>query len=1201
MNEQLKQALKQEDTILFIGSGISCWSGLPSWTGLLNQLADLLQSTARDATLVRKEIKQDLLQAASYGFDQLTPYEIGNFIRSACQPGLATPHEVHCKIVSLGPRCFITTNYDQLLEESLRKWKHGRPFRVVTNKQPFEEADIIQARALDFIFKPHGDVGDIDSIVLTREQYRKLFEGGEWRHALESLKTLLITRRVVYLGFGLRDPDFLLLRDVLVNTWKKGMRDHYAIMADVSSGEISYWRKNHGIHLVGYSTKELSNGKRDHSKLLDLLDECLQPIVPAAATAAATHAHSEVILSLLRYASGMMRFDSAHPELPLRVHSNKSWGSAHIGFLSTDRWNNTEAKTFLKNGPQRAVLLGLPGAGKTYGFRQAVSQLAQNLHDSCLAQSPALNDLIIPMIAEMKLYKGDLVALLETTIPTGISFGDLASRFRIRLFLDSFNEMPREQWERGAHEMDIPTFLKTYPTVEIIIGSRTDDGLAKLDFPCYRLDEIDQDFLERWLKEQGITIAGRFNHELIDLLSKPFYFQLVASRGVKLPEQPHPRDIYYSFFSNLTVAFTERFNSSLDLVKALASFAYESISKGEEALPVQSLYQSLNKEMQSLGMSQPTPEAVGHWLVSKSLLLPYSGGRVALFHQSVTEFLAANELARRFQATPIILKEKLTWSRWDQAILLTLSILPEGEAESFLKAVMNADFILALRATKYLEVNRESIVGRLLTEIPERIKQPRIQDFEIAWVLEQHVPATEANEVQLNAIMKCGGTVGGAAAAKLLNCKGRVMKDAMIVSLLRKRADYNYCSRLGRALQEFLEKDDLTKIAKMADSIDGEMANDIENSRAHGFVDGASEALAKVKLSAIVEAIIPKDHIPSCSKARIQIVLQCLRNRHSTEALSLAAEILLKGFKDAAVTIHFIAEHGPKDCHLSWTSFSKEHVSFLINLLGDKGDEPWALPALGSLCKRRPDLATYVAEHAQKASGLRRAALFYSLGTNCGDSIFMALENFFCMKPAERKREPEYLLSQMDLNWVGNEDLFFRLLKLRNTHLAWCLIEKLIYGKGKLNISKLNIGDITWWLDWLGDKKNPETQWWFNNRFSKFLAENASMETQTMFLAEFNKNTSKYRSILAETILNARTDLTTDDFSEDALTFLTKDLSRRKLDEFHGSLLGRTATETFITERLIPMLAGAGKFLRRNLEMVLEEAGSRHRRRYLNS
>ena len=54
MNEQLKPALKQEDTILFIGSGISCWAGLPSWTGLINRLADYLEAGEGDAEIVRE-------------------------------------------------------------------------------------------------------------------------------------------------------------------------------------------------------------------------------------------------------------------------------------------------------------------------------------------------------------------------------------------------------------------------------------------------------------------------------------------------------------------------------------------------------------------------------------------------------------------------------------------------------------------------------------------------------------------------------------------------------------------------------------------------------------------------------------------------------------------------------------------------------------------------------------------------------------------------------------------------------------------------------------------------------------------------------------------------------------------------------------------------------------------------------------------
>jgi hypothetical protein len=98
VNEQLKQALKQEDTILFIGSGVSCWSELPSWSGLLIQLADLLQSMGRDAELVRQEINQDLLQAASYGFDQLTPSEIGGFIRKACR--FTTPDRIKSSLTT---------------------------------------------------------------------------------------------------------------------------------------------------------------------------------------------------------------------------------------------------------------------------------------------------------------------------------------------------------------------------------------------------------------------------------------------------------------------------------------------------------------------------------------------------------------------------------------------------------------------------------------------------------------------------------------------------------------------------------------------------------------------------------------------------------------------------------------------------------------------------------------------------------------------------------------------------------------------------------------------------------------------------------------------------------------------------------------------------------------------------------------------
>ena len=138
--EILKKILAQEDTVLFIGSGISVWSGLPSWASMIEELARYVESAGANADLVRTEAqKGDLLQAASYGFDKLTKQQIGEFIRAACHYGVAKPHEIHHKVISLGPRCFITTNYDNLIEESLSHQSQIaillKPLRLSTHVQ----------------------------------------------------------------------------------------------------------------------------------------------------------------------------------------------------------------------------------------------------------------------------------------------------------------------------------------------------------------------------------------------------------------------------------------------------------------------------------------------------------------------------------------------------------------------------------------------------------------------------------------------------------------------------------------------------------------------------------------------------------------------------------------------------------------------------------------------------------------------------------------------------------------------------------------------------------------------------------------------------------------------------------------------------------------------------------------------------------
>jgi hypothetical protein len=99
---KIRDVLLQPDTVLFVGSGISRWSGLPSWSGLIRELAEFMDGEGLSSELVRRELGlNELLQAASYGVDQLTPSQFAQFIRKACRVGTAEPHEIHRKIVGL--------------------------------------------------------------------------------------------------------------------------------------------------------------------------------------------------------------------------------------------------------------------------------------------------------------------------------------------------------------------------------------------------------------------------------------------------------------------------------------------------------------------------------------------------------------------------------------------------------------------------------------------------------------------------------------------------------------------------------------------------------------------------------------------------------------------------------------------------------------------------------------------------------------------------------------------------------------------------------------------------------------------------------------------------------------------------------------------------------------------------------------------
>lgn len=1168
------------------------WSGLPSWTELIEKLAQFIEASGAEAGLVREEAeKGDLLQAASYGFDQLTKQQRAEFIRDACRYGKASPCEIHHKIISLGPRCFITTNYDNLVEKSLDKWQPDRSYRSVTNRQLTEIAEIVGARAIDFVFKPHGDVADSESVILTRVQYRQLLPQGERHAALESLKTLLVTRPVVYFGFSLRDPDFLYVRDILSNIYKGNVRDHYAIMADISDAEHDYWKRNYGIHLVSYTTTELPDKTRDHKELLTFLNNFLDKEPGSSTNVDFGPRTTDALSALERHAAGLSLSPKLIPEFQIRVHAEQEGN-----IFRMDRFEHSPVEKFLDDGPERAVLTGLPGAGKTYALRRSAARLADKLRESCLSGSFDAKSLVVPILADLKLYRGNLEELVSQSLPKSLPLDKVTQYFKVKIFLDSFNEMPREYWENSSYEADFATFTAKIGNSSLIISSRTNDGLDKLGFPVYKLDQIDETDVETELQRLGIEIQGPFFREVQSLLQLPFYFQQVASGAIKLPKEArHPRDFYRVFFENLCEKFEARFSIQLDIETVLSHVAYNALDRGEEAFPLSELLRILKTSKETLELVNIDALEIANWLVSASVLIPYTRGRVAFVHQSVTEYLAASELGRKYQSNPDRLNEKLSITRWDQALFMTLWFLPETLAETFLNDIIKTDFPLALCAAKYLEMGREEVVSKLLSEIPERIQALEPLDHDdIEWAVESALPLTDADEASLRALIGLGSMIGAAGVRRLVELKGKGVKDELLQLLVDRCGDYNLCCNgVARALKPFATDEDAGKVAAWADSI--KTAHD---DKLLGFISGGAEFLSGLDLSVIRQEFIPADRSKEISIIRGQVLCSILEKHHSTTALDLAGELLCRGIPEAATTIYFISNFAKPDEELSWDSYGPEHVRHLLSILDTEDSS--ALDALKCLCAGRSDLSEAIRQEASKKSGIEKATLMHCVSPDDFAPVFQALGELVEMGDEQRHEQPLQILDGLryDWTWTGQEELFLQLLRLRDVRLA-----TLLFGGSDPptvpGLGKLNIGPIYWWLEWMMEVCAGGANTWFLNQLGGLFGNHLNHDMQHEFVLEFNRPSSKFRRLLSQFVLPRLTDITTDMLSEDAISFLLADLS----DEgsalpSRGHLLGSAATEEFVTERLLPLLSDIEQPLSKKLHAVLRRAGSRHGRRY---
>jgi tetratricopeptide (TPR) repeat protein len=175
--------------ILWVGAGLSIPAEYPSWRGLAERLRE--KSTHKlpadpdpfrtiDA-FVRENGRGLLLQVLSDVFETRHP-----------------PLPYHFDLMRLPWWAVITTNYDELLEDGLKKI--GKPYRL---KILDENLDINPGPDTP-LYKIHGSVEDFKKTILDSRAYETYF--GRYPVLVGDLESMLRKHSIVFFGCGMTDP-----------------------------------------------------------------------------------------------------------------------------------------------------------------------------------------------------------------------------------------------------------------------------------------------------------------------------------------------------------------------------------------------------------------------------------------------------------------------------------------------------------------------------------------------------------------------------------------------------------------------------------------------------------------------------------------------------------------------------------------------------------------------------------------------------------------------------------------------------------------------------------------------------------------------------------------------------------------------------------------------------------------------------------
>jgi len=255
---ELVEQVARGNMVVLVGAGLSVGAGLPGWNTLLTPLADSIR--------LPQDRRADLLKVAQY-YENARGRQalIAHLMQQSDTIG-KMPSNNHHRLVRLGINAWVTTNYDDLIEQAFRT--AGKRFTRVVRDQdvPYVSADTVT------LIKLHGDLAQPETLIVTEQDYHTYFR--RFPRIKDKLTTLLLDRTFLFVGYGINDPDFNQLRAEFASDLRQHARMAYAILFDADGFTVTDL-KAQNIQVINIA---LENGRDHGERLGEVLDDLIHQV-----------------------------------------------------------------------------------------------------------------------------------------------------------------------------------------------------------------------------------------------------------------------------------------------------------------------------------------------------------------------------------------------------------------------------------------------------------------------------------------------------------------------------------------------------------------------------------------------------------------------------------------------------------------------------------------------------------------------------------------------------------------------------------------------------------------------------------------------------------------------------------------------------------------------------------------------------------